>query len=89
MESVEVTFKLTFTQEQFQRAKEYIDDMKSHPKRVFWSGKESKSDDELVISQIAHRILSGFYNNYDPAFARKQIMSMVSKQDLFAAYKPA
>jgi len=82
MESVEVTFKLSFTSEQFEKAKDYIEDMKNHPQRVFWSGKEGNSDEELVISQIAHRILSGFYNNYDPAFAKKQIISMVSKKDM-------
>ena len=82
MESVEVTFKLTFTPEQLEKARAYIDDMKGHPKRVFWYGKEGKSDEELVISQIAHRILSGFYNNYDPSFAEKQIISMMSKKVL-------
>ena len=80
MESVEVTFKISFTSEQLEKAKEYIEDRKSHPKRVFWSGKTEKSEEELIISQIAHRILSGFYNNYDPAFARKQIISMISKK---------
>ena len=82
MESVEVTFKLSFTLEQFEKAKDYIDDMKGHPKRVFWSGKKDNDDDELIISQIAHRILSGFYNNYDPSFAKKQIISMISKKSL-------
>lgn len=82
MESVEVTFKLTFTSEQFQKAMAYVEDMKNHPKRVYWFGKEGKSDEELVISQIAHRILSGFYNNYDPSFAEKQIISMASKKVL-------
>ena len=80
MESVEVTFKLSFTSEQLERAKDYVEDMKKHPKRVFWTDKDKKSDDELIISQIAHRILSGFYNNYDPAFAKKQIISMISKK---------
>lgn len=82
MESVEVTFKLSFTAEQFEKAKDYVEDMKLHPDRVFWTGKEGKSDDELIISQIAHRILSGFYNNYDPSFAKRQIISMISKKDL-------
>ena len=79
MESVEVTFKLTFSEDQYNRAKEYVEDMKKHPKRVYWTGKENKKEEELIISQIAHRILSGFYNNYDPTFAKKQIMSMMSK----------
>lgn len=82
MESVEVTFKLSFSNEQFDHAKDYVEDMKQHPNRVFWSGKEGKSDEELIISQIAHRILSGFYNNYDPSFAKKQIISMISKKAL-------
>lgn len=76
MESVEVTFKITFTEDQYKHAKDYVEDMKRHKKRVYWTGKENKGDEELIISQIAHRILSGFYNNYDPSFARKQIMSM-------------
>jgi len=54
--------------------------MKAHPKRIFWIGKENQPDDELILSQIAHRILSGFYNNYDPAFAKRQIISMESKE---------
>jgi len=80
MESVETTFKLTFSPDQYQHAVEYIEDMKKHPKRVFWQGKEGKSDDELIYSQIAHRILSGFYNNYDPSFARRQIVDMKNRK---------
>ena len=80
MKSVETTFKLTYTEEQYQKAVEYINDMKKHPKRVFWLGKENKSDEELVYSHIAHRILSGFYNNYDPRFGRQQIVDMVNRQ---------
>lgn len=80
MKSVETTFKLTYTQEQYQHAVEYINDMKKHPKRVFWQGKEGKSDEELIYSHIAHRILSGFYNNYNPAIARNQIVDMVNRQ---------
>ena len=79
METVDVTFKLSFTEDQFEHAKAYVEDMKAHPQRVFWRGKQGKSDDELILSQIAHRILSGFYNNYDPAFAKKQILSMESR----------
>jgi len=76
LHSVQTTFKLTFTDEQYENAKEYVKDMKKHPKRVFWIGKKGKSDEELILSQIAHRILSGFYNNYDPYFTRIQIKSM-------------
>ena len=74
--SVKTTFNLIFTDTQYEHAKEYVDDMKNHPKRVFWLGKKGQSDEELILSQIAHRILSGFYNNYDPTFARTQIKSM-------------
>jgi hypothetical protein len=74
--SVTTTFNLTFTDAQYAHAKDYVEDMKNHPKRVFWLGKTDKSDEELILSQIAHRILSGFYNNYDPTFARTQIKSM-------------
>lgn len=76
MHTVNTTFKLTYTDEQYEKAVEYINDMKKHPKRVFWLGKEGKSDEELIYSHIAHKILSGFYNNYDPTFARRQIVEM-------------
>lgn len=82
MPTVETTFKLTYTPEQYQKAKEYIEDMKRHPKRVFWQGKKGKSDEELIYSQIAHRILSGFYNNYDPSFTKRQIMDMTNRSSL-------
>lgn len=76
METVETTFVLNYTDEQYKRAKKYVEDMKKHPKRVYWIGKQKKSDEELIISHIAHKILSGFYNNYDPSFAKKQILDM-------------
>ena len=76
LHSVNTTFNITYTDDQYEHAKEYVDDMKKHPKRVFWLGKNDKSDEELILSQIAHRILSGFYNNYDPSIARSQIKSM-------------
>lgn len=80
LHSVQTTFNLIFTEEQYEHAKAYVEDMKKHPKRVFWQGKEGKSDEELILSQIAHRILSGFYNNYDPSFARRQIQSMDNRE---------
>jgi len=51
--------------------------MKRHPQRVFWRGKEGKTDDELIVEQIAHRILSGFYNT-DAYRASKHIVKMES-----------
>lgn len=76
-QKVKTCFTITFTEDQYLHAKAYVDDMKKHRQRVFWVGKENKTDEELVIEQIAHRILSGFYNN-DPYRAAKQIMRMDS-----------
>ncbi len=74
---VKTCFTITFTGEQYDRARQYVDDMKKHPNRVLWHGKHGKTDEELVIEQIAHRILSGFYND-DPFNARKHIIKMDS-----------
>lgn len=76
-QKVKTCFTITFTDEQYNRAKGYIEDMKRHRNRIFWQGKEGKTDDELIIEQIAHRILSGFYNN-EPYAAGKHIMRMDS-----------
>jgi len=76
-QKVKTCFTITFTDDQFNHAKAYVDDMKKHPQRVFWRGKEGKTDDELVVEQIAHRILSGFYNN-DLYRAGKHIVKMES-----------
>jgi len=74
---VKTCFTITFSQEQYERARTYVDDMKRHPNRVYWRGKEGKTDEELVIEQIAHRILSGFYND-DPLNAGRHIIRMDS-----------
>lgn len=74
---VKTCFTITFTDEQYERARLYVEDMKKHPARIYWRGKEGKTDDELVIEQIAHRVLSGFYNE-DPLTAGKQIIRMDS-----------
>jgi hypothetical protein len=76
-QKVKTCFTISFTEEQYSHAKAYVEDMKKHPQRVFWEGKQNKTDEELVIEQIAHRILSGFYNN-DPYRAGKHIMRMDS-----------
>ncbi len=76
-QSVRTCFTITFTREQYDHAVRYVEDMKRHPNRVFWQGKEGKTDEELVMEQIAHRILSGFYND-DPFNARKHIIRMDS-----------
>jgi hypothetical protein len=76
-QKVKTCFTITFTHEQYERARTYVEDMKRHPNRVYWRGKEGKTDEELVIEQIAHRILSGFYNN-DPFNAARHIIQMES-----------
>jgi hypothetical protein len=76
-QKVKTCFTITFTDEQYQRAKSYVDDMKRHPNRVFWRGKQGKTDEELIIEQITHRILSGFYND-EPFRAGKHIIRMES-----------
>jgi tripartite-type tricarboxylate transporter receptor subunit TctC len=76
-QKVKTCFTITFTPDQFEHAKAYVEDMKKHPNRVFWRGKDGKTDDELVIEQIAHRVLSGFYND-DPFNASRHIMRMDS-----------
>jgi hypothetical protein len=76
-QKVKTCFTITFTDDQFERAKAYVEDMRKHPNRVYWRGKDGKSDNELIIEQIAHRILSGFYND-SPYQAGKHIMRMES-----------
>ncbi len=76
-QKVKTCFTITFTDDQYSHARSYVEDMKKHPQRVFWQGKEGKTEEELVIEQIAHRILSGFYNN-DPFRAGKHIVRMDS-----------
>ncbi|HEX9649965.1 MAG TPA: hypothetical protein VGA21_05350 [Cyclobacteriaceae bacterium] len=67
---------LSYTDEQYERARRYVEDMKKHRQRIYWKGKESMSDEELIYSYIAHKILSGFYNHYDPSIAARQILEM-------------
>lgn len=80
-QKVRTCFTITFTDDQYRHAQYYIEDMKRHPNRVFWRGKEGKTDEELIIEQIAHRILSGFYNQ-DTFTAGKYIMRMDSTTTL-------
>jgi hypothetical protein len=78
METVTTCFKLTFTPEQYAEAVDYIKDMKRHPKRVFWIGKERQTDEELIHSVIAHRILSGFYNINNARYGHAQVLGMTN-----------
>lgn len=76
-QKVKACFTITFTEEQYERARQYVEDMKKHPQRIFWRGKHGKGDEELIMEQITHRILSGFYN--DEAFtAGRHIIRMES-----------
>lgn len=76
-QKVKTCFTIEFTNDQYQHAKRYVDDMKRHPNRIFWRGKKGKSDQELIIEQITHRILSGFYHD-DPFRAGMHIIKMDS-----------
>lgn len=78
METVTTCFKLTYTQQQYNEAVNYVTDMKKHPKRVFWIGKGQQSDEELVYSVIAHRILSGFYNINNAKYGNAQVLAMTN-----------
>ena len=82
METVTTCFELTFTHDQLGDAEVYVQDMKKHPRRVFWIGKENKSDEELVYSVIAHRILSGFYNTHNARYGHTQILKMTNQKNI-------
>ena len=77
--TVETTFKMSYTDEQYVQAKAYVEDMKKHRDRVYWVGKEGKSDDELILGHIAHKILSGFYNAYD-GYGSAAILEMINSK---------
>ena len=80
MHTVNTTFRITYSKEQFLLSKIYVEDMKKHKDRVYWIGKENKSDDELILSHIAHRILSGFYNSYEGWYGSSVILDMTNKK---------
>ena len=80
MHTVDTTFRITYTEEQYEQARQFIEDMKQHPNRVFWVGKENMNDDELILSHIAHRILSGFYNSYNGWYGSSVILDMINKK---------
>jgi len=81
METVTTCFKLTFTRDQFTDAVTYVEDMKRHPKRVFWIGKENQSDKQLIYSTMAHRILSGIYNIHNARYGHSQILNMTNQKN--------
>lgn len=79
MHTIETTFKMSYGDEQYVLAKLYVENMKKHKERIYWIGKEGKSDIELILGHIAHKILSGFYNSYDP-FGSSSILEMVNSK---------
>lgn len=79
MPTVDTTFRITFTNEQYDQARKYVEDMKMHRDRVYWLGKENMSDDQLILSHIAHRILSGFYNSYNGWYGSSVILGMTNQ----------
>ena len=81
METVTTCFKVTFTRDQFTDAVTYVEDMKRHPKRVFWIGKGNQSDKQLIYSTMAHRILSGFYNIHNARYGHSQILNMTNQKN--------
>jgi hypothetical protein len=80
MPTVDTTFRITFTPEQYNQARNYVEDMKKHRDRVYWLGKENMSDDQLILTHIAHRILSGFYNSYNGWYGSSVILGMSNKK---------
>ena len=80
MHTVDTTFRITYSDEQYLHSKKYVADMKKHKDRVYWIGKENISDDELILSHIAHRILSGFYNSYEGWYGSSVILDMTNKK---------
>ena len=66
---------MNFTEDQYHRAKMYVEDMKDHKRRVYWIGKENKSDEELILMHVAHQILSGFYYANE-GYGTKAILEM-------------
>ena len=80
MHTVDTTFRISFTDEQYEQSKQYVNDMKKHKERVYWIGKEDMSDKELILSHLAHRILSGFYNSYNGSYGSSVILDMMNKQ---------
>ncbi|MEJ2003720.1 MAG: hypothetical protein P8X57_01880 [Cyclobacteriaceae bacterium] len=81
MKRVNTCFTIGYTPEQYERAREFVEDMKRHPKRIYWRTNRGKSDEELILSHIAHRILSGYYNQYDPITVGRHVINMKSAQD--------
>jgi hypothetical protein len=81
MKTVNTCFKLNYTPEQYERARNYVEDMKKHPRRIYWRGNKGKSDEELILSHIANRILSGYYNQYDPITTRRHVINMTSIEE--------
>jgi len=81
MKTVNTCFTINYTSEQYERARNYVEDMKRHPRRVYWNSNQGKSDEELILSHIAHRILSGYYNQYDPVTTRRHVINMTSVKD--------
>ena len=79
MHTVETTFRMSYTDEQYIQAKAYVEDMKKHRDRIYWAGKEGKSDDELILGHIAHKILSGFYNAYE-GYGTAAILEMINSK---------
>lgn len=72
MKTITTCFTISFSSEQFEHARSFVEDMKKHPKRIFWKNRSGKSDEELIYEQMTNRILSGYYGE-DFFMAQKSI----------------
>ncbi len=79
MHTVDTTFRITYSQKQYNHSKKYVEDMKKHRDRIYWLGKDNIPDKELILSHIVHRILSGFYNSYEDWYGASVILNMTNK----------
>jgi hypothetical protein len=80
MKTITTCFTISFSAEQLEHAKSYVEDMKKHPKRIFWKNRVGKSDEELIYEQMTNRILSGYYGD-DFFLAQKSIERINSKAE--------
>ena len=71
--------KSSYINIQYLQAKRCVEDMKRHKNRIVWAEKEGKSDGELILGHIAHRILSGFYDAYD-GYGSSAILEMMNSK---------
>lgn len=80
MKTITTCFTISFSSDQLDHAKSFIEDMKKHPKRIFWKTRIGKPDEELIYEQLTHRVLSGYYGD-EFFMAQKRIQQIQTKPD--------